>query len=412
MPFEWFVALRYLRDAKGQTALILAAVSVGVSVVVFLSALINGLQVSLIDKTLGSQPHVSIRVPREAPRPLVPERSGVEAGGQLSIARNVQVAAQRLRSIDQWPVIMSDVERVPGVIAVSATVSGAGFAVRGDAKAPIVVTGIDTERFLAIIDLRKKTDAGRFDIAGGNVVVGSVLASDLGVVVGDKLRITTTEGGSDTVTIAGIFTLGNRAIDQTWLVTSLRHAQSLYELPGGVTTIDLKVADVFEANRVADDVRDRTGLHVESWMQRNAELLTGLSAQNSSKYMIQFFVVVAVALGIASVLIVSVVQKSREIGILRAVGTSARRVLLVFLIQGGVLGLLGSFLGSGLGALLAKLFEGIARDPSGAPRFPVQLDLSLFLAATALATGVGLLAAVIPARRAARLDPATAIRNG
>ena len=224
--------------------------------------------------------------------------------------------------------------------------------------------------------------------------------------------MTTTEGGTDTVTIAGIFTLGNRAVDQTWVLTSLRHAQSLYGSQGGVTPIDLKVADVFDADRVASDVRARTGLDVESWMQRNAELLTGLAAQNSSKWMIQFFVVVAVALGIASVLIVSVVQKSREIGILRAVGTSGSRVLRVFLIQGGVLGLVGSFLGSVLGAGLAKLFEGIAREPSGAPRFPVQLDLQLFLAATALATGIGLLAAVIPARRAARLDPATAIRNG
>ena len=406
MPFEWFVALRYLRDAKGQTALILAAVSVGVSVVVFLSALINGLQVSLVDKTLGSQPHVSIRVPREAPRPLT------EPTSALAITRNVQASAQRLRSIDQWPVVMTGLEHVPGVTAVSATVSGAGFAIRGDAKAPILVTGIDPERFLAIIDVRKKTVAGRFEVAGDDVVIGSVLASDLGVGVGDKLRVTTTEGGSDTVTIAGIFTLGNRAVDQTWVVTSLRHAQSLYALPGGVTTIDLKVADVFDAERVAGDVRDRTGLDAESWMKRNADLLSGLSAQNSSKWMIQFFVVVAVALGIASVLIVSVVQKSSEIGILRAVGTSGRRVQRVFLIQGGVLGLVGSFLGSALGAGLAKLFETLARDPSGAPRFPVQLDLQLFVAATVLATGVGLLAAVIPARRAARLDPATAIRNG
>ncbi len=406
MPFEWFVALRYLRDAKGQTALILAAVSVGVAVVVFLSALINGLQTSLIDKTLGSQPHVTLRVPREEPRALV------EPAGPLAVARNVQASTQRLRSIDQWPVIMNEVERVPGVVAVSATVSGAGFAVRGDAKAPVVVTGIDPERFVAIIDLRAKTVAGRFDVAGGDVVIGSVLASDLGVGVGDKIRITTTEGGADTVTIAGIFSIGNRGIDQTWVVTSLRHAQSLYDLPGGVTTLDLKVADVFEADSVAADVRDRTALDAESWMQRNAELLAGLSAQRSSKWLIQFFVVVAVALGMASVLIVSVVQKSREIGILRAVGTSSRRVLAVFLIQGGVLGLVGSFIGGALGALLAKVFEGIAREPSGAPRFPVALDLSLFVAATGLATAVGLLAAVIPARRAARLDPATAIRNG
>jgi lipoprotein-releasing system permease protein len=147
-------------------------------------------------------------------------------------------------------------------------------------------------------------------------------------------------------------------------------------------------------------------------MHLNAELLTGLSAQSSSKSMIQFFVVVAVALGIASVLAVSVVQKSREIGILRAVGTGSRRVLAVFLIQGGVLGFVGALIGSGLGALLAKGFEGIARGPDGTPKFPVPLELSLFVASAALATGVGLLAAVLPARRASRIDPAQAIRNG
>jgi lipoprotein-releasing system permease protein len=128
--------------------------------------------------------------------------------------------------------------------------------------------------------------------------------------------------------------------------------------------------------------------------------------------MIQFFVVVSVALGIASVLIVSVVQKSREIGILRAVGTPARRVLAIFLIQGGVLGITGSFIGSALGVLFAKLFEAMTADATGTPRFGVQVDLPLLLSTTVLATAVGLMAAVIPARRAAGLDPAAAIHSG
>ena len=100
MLFQWFVAIRYLRDARGQSALMLAAVAVGVSVIVFLSALINGLQSSLIESTLGSQPHITLRVRREEPRPLVEPREG------LAIARHRQTATQRLRSLDQWPAIM------------------------------------------------------------------------------------------------------------------------------------------------------------------------------------------------------------------------------------------------------------------------------------------------------------------
>jgi len=406
MPFEWFVALRYLRDAKGQTALILAAVAVGVSVIVFLSALIGGLQTSLIDRTLDAQPHITVRSPREAPRPLV------EPTAARAIARQIQESSQRLRSIDQWPSVMRTVEQVPGVIAASPSITGAGFAVRSDATSPIVIRGVDPERFLAIIDVRAKLREGRFDLGGGDVVIGTKLAANLGVTVGDKLRISSTEDVDDVVTIRGVFSLGNEGVDSTWLLTSLRHAQALFALPGGVTTIELKVADVFEARAIAREVAGRTGLQADSWMTINAELLAGLSAQSGSKSLIQFFVILAVALGIASVLIVSVVQKSREIGILRAVGTPPGRILRVFLIQGGVLGIVGSVLGCGLGALLATAFEVLVRDPRGAPKFPIELQPSLFVFATLLATGVGLLSAVIPARRAARLDPATAIRHG
>jgi lipoprotein-releasing system permease protein len=405
MPFEWFVALRYMRDARGQTALILAAVAVGVSVIVFLSALIGGLQTSLIDKTLGSQPHVTLRNPREAPRPLAAARPGV------AIARRIAETSQRLRSIDQWPALLAAVEQTPGVIAASPSITGAGYAVRADARSPIVVRGVEPERFLAIIDVRRRLDAGRYDLDGGGVVIGSELAAELGAVVGDKLRLTSSEGVEDVVTVRGIFTLGAEAVDVSWVLTTLRHAQALYALPGGATTIELKVSDVFDAERIAGELRARTGLRADSWMTVNAELLTGLSAQSQSKLMIQFFVIVAVALGIASVLIVSVVQRSREIGILRAVGTPRWRISLVFLIQGGVLGIVGSIVGSGLGALLARLFERLTVEADGEPRFPVQLDLSLFATAAAIATGIGLLAAVLPARRAARLDPATAIRN-
>lgn len=405
MPFSWFVAFRYLREAKGQTLLILAAVSVGVSVVIFLSALINGLQVSLLDKTLGSQAHVTLHLPREAPRALVHETE------QLAVARIFQPAPQRLRSIDRWPSIVTEAERLEGVVAVSPSLTGAGFAVRSLASEPVVVRGVDPERFLSIVDIRQKLIAGRYELSGGYVVVGSTLAQNLNVAIGDKIRLNANSGGEDVVTVAGIMTLGNEAVDRTWVLTSLTHAQSLYALPGGITAIELKVADVFDAERVAVRLSDATGLEADSWMALNTALLTGLSAQSSSKSLIQFFVVVAVALGIASVLAVSVVQKSREIGILRAVGTSPRRVLSIFLIQGGILGMAGSLVGCGLGALLSIAFERLAGAGTG-PQFPMALEPRLFLSASGLATAVGLIAAVIPAIRASRIDPATAIRNG
>lgn len=405
MPFAWFTALRYLQKDKAQTGLVLAAVAIGVSVIVFLSALINGLQTSLIDKTLGSQAHITLRRPREAPTPIE------NPTPELAIARTVQARSQRLRSIDQWPSVLQSARKVPGIIAASPIVSGAGFAVRGDAKEAIVLRGVELEASLEILDLEKRLVSGRLDAASGSVAIGATLADNLGVVPGDKIRVSTSEGVADTVTVTGIFNLGNQSVDRTWVVTSLRHAQSLFALPGGTTAIELKVDDVFLAEELAQELHDRTGLEAESWMALNADLLQGLSAQDSSKTLIQFFVTLAVALGIASVLIVSVVQKTREIGILRAVGTPSRRILFLFLIQGGILGVVGSVFGSALGALFAKGFQLVAVAPDGSPLFPVELTWQLFLSASILAVMVGLLAAAIPALRGARLDPAAAIRH-
>jgi len=134
-----------------------------------------------------------------------------------------------------------------GVTAASPTVVGAAFAVRADAKEAVFVQGVDPERFLAIMDVRQKIVAGRFDLTSGQVAIGSTLARELNVGVADKIRITTTEGIEDIVTVSGIFTFGNEGVDKTWLITSLRHAQSIYALPGGATTLQIKVDDVFDA---------------------------------------------------------------------------------------------------------------------------------------------------------------------
>ena len=128
--------------------------------------------------------------------------------------------------------------------------------------------------------------------------------------------------------------------------------------------------------------------------------------------MIQFFVILAVAMGIASVLVVSVVQKGKEIGILRAMGTSRRSVLAVFLIQGAMVGLIGSVFGTAFGAGLGALFAGLVRNADGTPTFPIVVGLPLVARSAAIALGTGVLSAALPARAASKLDPAVAIRNG
>jgi lipoprotein-releasing system permease protein len=406
VPFEWFVAVRYLREGRAQSLLILAGVAVGVGVIIFLSALIDGLQASLVQRTLGTQAHIVLRRPDEMPRPLQDDR--LVAG----LSPHLQRPAQRIRSILQWQQVLADIERVPGVAAVSPSVSGAAFAVQGTANRAILLRGIDPPTFTQIIDLRARLVDGAFRVDSGDAVVGTELARQMGLTVGDKLRVTTPDDRSDVLTVRGLFDVGNKDANERWVFVTLRSAQALLDLSGGVSNIEVRVGDIFQAEAIAQQLVARTGLEADSWMKVNTQLLVGLRSQSASSYMIQAFVIIAVALGIASVLVVSVVQKSREVGILKAMGTPTRRIIRVFLIEGALVGLTGSILGIALGAGLALFFASLATNPDGSPTFPVSLTLALCLRAAAVATITGLLAAAAPAHRAAMLDPVEVIRYG
>ncbi len=403
MRFEWFIAIRYLREGKAQTALVLGGTTVGVAVLIFLTALISGLQRSLVGQTLSAQAHVLVKAPERVARPLPgPDRP----------ADHVEKVPDRIRSIEQWQRVLAVLPAIPGVVAATPTAAGAAFATRGPATKAVTLRGIEPESFSRVIDIVPRMRSGRFALEGAEAIIGSVLASDLGVVVGDKVRLATPEGRGDVFTIAGIFDLGNKEVNARWVFVPLRSAQTLLDVPGGVTTIEVKVAEIFDAERVAREISRRHGLAADSWMELNQQLLIGLRSQSASSWMIQGLVVLAVALGIASVLGVSVIQKSREIGILKATGTSTGMVQRIFLLEGALVGAAGSVLGAGVGSAMAIAFAGLARAPTGEPLFPVDLTPGLYLGAAAVAIVTGTLAAWFPASRAARLEPAEVIRYG
>ncbi|MDP1531444.1 ABC transporter permease [Rhodoferax sp.] len=401
LPFALMVSLRYLREGRMQTLLILAGVTAGVAVIIFLTTLISQLQASIIDKTLGSQAHIVLKAAQAVNRTTLPADQ---------TAAIIQPRAQRLRAIDQWSAVAQLAAQTPGVLAVSPMLSGAGFAARADASQPIAMMGVDSQAYQRIVRMEKYLKAGRFEVSGANAVIGVELAKDLGVAVGDKVRLVTMDGRNDLFSIAGIFDIGNRDLNRRWVFISVKVAQTLLDLPGGITQIDLRVADLFAAEAIARPLQAQTGLQVESWMQSNAQLLSALNSQSISNNLIRAFVTVIVAVGIASVLVVSVVQKQKEIGILRAMGASPQRIMAVFLLQGGFYGLLGSALGSGLALGLLNFFSRITRNADGSVLVSPDLDMAVVLSACALALGVGLLAAALPARRAAKLDPVQAIR--
>ena len=405
LPFEWITAIRFLKEGRMQTIFIVAAVSIGVSVIVFMSAMLSSLQANFIKRVLTSQPHIQLIPSDEVARPQRVTSAG------FVVAAAVQRPAQRIRSIDQWQKIRILLKEWPGITNVSPTMATAALAKRGESSRSVTVTGIDPEVYFKIIRIPDYIIAGEPRLLTDDILIGTDLAHDLGVNLGDKIIVSSGTGATRILTISGIFDLGNKGANQRSTFVALRTAQALANLVGGVTTIDLTITDVYAAETVAQSVEAATGVEADSWIKTNAQFFTAINAQTTSNTLIRVFVGLSVAFGIASVLVVSVIQRSKDIGILRAMGTSQGQILRVFLLQGGLLGFFGSIVGAAMGGSAVAFWHSYLRQPDGSEFFPLILDTSLFVNAVLLAAVTGVAAAAVPAIRAAKLDPVVAIRG-
>lgn len=404
-PFEWIAALRFLREGRMQTLFILTAVAIGVAVIVFMSAMLASLQANFFKRVLTSQPHIQLIPPDEVARPLRKPEAG------RIVAAVVQRPAQRIRSIDQWQKIRTQLSVWPEIVTVSPTMSASALAVRGDASRSITLTGIDPEVYFKIVRIPDYIVAGQPRVLTEDILVGTELAKDLAVTLRDKINVSSANGASRVLTITGIFDLGNKAANTRTTYVARRTAQTLAKLVGGVTTIDLTVKDIYAAETISQSVQAATGVEADSWIKTNAQFFTAINAQQLSNTLIRVFVGLSVAFGIASVLIVSVIQRSKDIGILRAMGTSQWQILRVFLLQGGLLGAAGSLLGAAAGGGAVVFWHSFLRQDDGSELFPLVLEPPLFANAVLLAALTGVAAAAVPALRAAKLDPVVAIRG-
>ena len=405
LPFEWIVAIRFLKEGKIQTAFIVIGISIGVAVIIFMSALLTGLQSNFVNRVLTGQAHIQLSAHKEFVRPLQTHQDGVTE------AANVQAPLQRFRSMDQWQNLSLQVGQMPEVKVVSPAVSGSALVMRGDASRSVTVVGMVPHLYFQIVPLTDKIILGKSTLSGDEIFIGTELASDLGVSVGDKLRMSTAPGVVNTLTVAAIFDLGNKGANSRSTYVALRTAQSFFGLTGGASLLDVTVHDVYAAEKIARSIESMTGLQADSWIKTNEQFFTAVRAQTTANSAIRFFVALSVGFGIASVLVVSVVQRSREIGILRAMGITRGQVLRVFLLQGGLLGFGGALLGAGIGGFALYLWQRFMRNADGSIMFPMVLDTALLVQTLVLATITGFISAFAPALRAASLDPVVAIRG-
>ncbi len=392
------LAIRHLLSHPGQSALLMAGVALGVSVFIFMSALIGGLATLLTLRTVGSIPHVVLEMPDRDPAILSPS------------ARTLSVLQKDLSRRDQiaiWQPVIPIIERTPGVIAVSPQIRGSAFVERGQAIAPVGVIGVMPGKLSAIADIDRAIVGGSSNLPTDGILIGSVLARDLGLRVGQVVLLMSDRGRSRSFRIGGIFTLGIASADRQVVYLNFTTARALFDLTTGISRIEIKVAPATAAPAIAELLRRSTALKATAWTEDNKQLFEGLDAQARTGTIIKAFSLVTIIVGIASAMLLSIVRRQSEIGIMRAMGASRGLVISIYVLEGTLIGLVGAVAGA-LAAWLALLpLPPVSEVSSGS--LPIDRQQGGFLLAIALTTIAAMLASILPARRAAHIDPVEAI---
>jgi len=407
--FEAQVAARHLLSGGGQTLLTVSAVAAGVIIVIFITSLIFGLQERLTELLTDAIPHVTVTVEEPKPRPLsrVP---GAPAG---TSSTNIEQQAPQLKFIDNYPAVVETIRRLPNVREVAPVVSGQAFVSKGANPVGVAVVGSDPELQDRITPVTKDLISGKYlGLGSDEIVIDSELAKDLNVTSGERVRVTSGTGASDSFTVAGIYSRGQ---GRGSAYVTLRTGQSLFGFGSTVNAIQVKLIDIYDADSVADRIMALVPYQAKSWTREFPQFLSSLQVQTASAYLISGFSLIASGFAIAAVLIVSVLQKSKQIGILKSMGARRRQILTLFILEGFGVAVIGSALGAIVGAvivLVLSIFKQPVTRVGQAPEqlFPVRIIpfyIGLAIAAAIVST---VLAAVLPARRAAKMNPVDVMR--
>ena len=379
------IARRFLSASKGQTALIVFGIAIGVAVQVFVGILITSLQASLIDGTIGSSSQVTIR----------------PAGDNATLS--------------DWEGMVQTADGMADIKSVSPAADSPAFLLRSGRTVPILLRGFQMDRAEKIYDFDGRIYEGRKPAADGEIMSGRELNAELGLKLGDTAELFTSNGSRHNLTIVGFYDLKVAAINKQWLVTTLSTSQGVFGFGPNITAVEMQVNEIFKADAIAKDLYKkigRTDIKVLDWKTENSQLLSGLQGQSLSSYMIQVFVLTSVIIAIASVLAIKVLQKSKEMGILKAMGIKDRQAGLIFLYQGLMLGVGGAMLGVFLAVFLLTGFTMGAKNADGSSLIEISFDYVFILGSGLVAVVSATLAAALPARSTTRLNPIEVIRNG
>jgi lipoprotein-releasing system permease protein len=387
MKLGYRIATRFLKSNLGQTFLIILGISIGVSVQIFIGSLIQGLQKGLVEKTIGASSQITISADTE-------DGTITDYDDLVEKIRNSDERIEHISVASDYPAFMEI----------------------GEESQSLLVRGFELDKADAIYNIYDRIKEGTYPMNSDEIILGVDLKEEYDLALKDEINITTTGQKTVKAKIVGFFDLQVASLNQGWGIMTLDAVKDIFETGETITAIELQVKeeDVFSADEIAVVVGKSLGedtFIIKNWKGQNESLLSGLQGQSISSYMIQVFVMISVLLGIASVLAITVIQKSKQIGILKAMGIRNSTTSFIFLFEGLILGFFGAVLGILLGLGLSFAFTKFALNPDGTPVIALYISYPFIAFSGLIAVVASILAALFPAIRSSKLNPIDIIRN-
>lgn len=407
------IAARHLLARRRQTIVSLLGVVLGVSFFLSISAMMRGSELDMIRRLVDNAPHITIEDQYRNPsrQPVVERFPGAV------VQLHHPVPQTEMRGIRGYAQILDFLRRTPGLQASAVLTEQALVSFAGKDRA-VSLNGIVADEYQRVSTIQRYMVQGSLDELAVNpngIVVGDELARLMSFSLGNNLRVAGTTGQVRTFKIVGLFHTGRSDADARQAFVALKRVQSLLERPNRINTIVIKLADPNAARTEAARIEQRVGYKTVSWQERSEDLMSALAIRSVIMYAVVGAVLVVAAFGIYNVISTVVLEKQRDIAILRAMGFQPRDIERMFLAQGALIGAVGNVFGIGLGCgFMAGLARVHFRVPGSTDLTYLAIDWSAqqFLLAGGVAMLAAMTAAFLPAHRAAKVEPVDVLRGG
>ncbi|AZV55573.1 ABC transporter permease [Clostridium sp. AWRP] len=378
------VALQFLKHSKLQTFVIILGIAVGVSVQIFIGLLSSGLENTILNKIAGNSAQVTVY-----------SNNG---------------------SIENWSDIKNKIVKEDKNVKTAAPVVDSQVFIKlKDTNQPVQIRGFMPQDVTSLYNIKGSIYEGKMYENSGQVIIGKDLKKKLDLKLGDNIDLFTMGGKKLTLNVVGFFDLGAAKINGAWVITDLSDVQNLIGFGNKATSVEIAVKDIYNADmegKKITKILSDNSVNVQNWKDQNKFLASGMVGEKICTIIIQFFVLLAAVLSIISILGISVVQKYKQIGILKAMGIKDGSAAFIFFVQAFILGVLGTALGLLFTWLYIKGFNRYIVNSEGLPLVNIVVNHKFILASSIIDVAASTFAALFPAFKSFRLNPVEVIKNG